>query len=128
MLRAQRILIIIALLGAAALLHMLLCEWSWNTSRMAPIIGDRFIYTRDDGVEVYRFRGVFHDGNVERGDAIVFGIVTPLLMIVASVVLLIGGRHSQRVTAGRCLKCGYDLKGNFDQGCPECGWRRDTKH
>jgi hypothetical protein len=25
---------------------------------------------------------------------------------------------------GRCARCAYDLRGDFDRGCPECGWRR----
>jgi len=25
---------------------------------------------------------------------------------------------------GRCITCGYDLRGQFDAGCPECGWNR----
>jgi len=25
---------------------------------------------------------------------------------------------------GRCVKCSYDLRGEFDSGCPECGWER----
>jgi len=25
---------------------------------------------------------------------------------------------------GRCVKCSYDLRGEFDRGCPECGWGR----
>ncbi|MDY7109894.1 MAG: hypothetical protein SYC29_14780 [Planctomycetota bacterium] len=25
---------------------------------------------------------------------------------------------------GRCPKCGYDLRGKHDAGCPECGWNR----
>ncbi len=27
---------------------------------------------------------------------------------------------------GHCPKCGYDLRGELDAGCPECGWRRDS--
>ena len=27
--------------------------------------------------------------------------------------------------SGRCVKCGYDLRGDMEQGCPECGWNRD---
>jgi len=26
---------------------------------------------------------------------------------------------------GRCVKCSYDLRGEFDTGCPECGWGRE---
>lgn len=27
---------------------------------------------------------------------------------------------------GRCPACGYDLRGDLDGGCPECGWGRGT--
>ena len=33
-------------------------------------------------------------------------------------------RHIRR-RRGRCLKCGYDLRGELDAGCPECGWGRE---
>ena len=32
-------------------------------------------------------------------------------------------RHIRR-KRGHCIKCGYDLRGDFAAGCPECGWRR----
>ncbi len=31
-----------------------------------------------------------------------------------------------RRRCGRCLNCGYDLRGDLAQGCPECGWRRES--
>lgn len=33
-------------------------------------------------------------------------------------------RRMIRSKRGRCIKCGYDLRGNFDSGCSECGWGR----
>ncbi len=30
----------------------------------------------------------------------------------------------RRQRRGRCPTCGYDLRGNLEHGCPECGWRR----
>ena len=33
-------------------------------------------------------------------------------------------RHLRR-RRGRCLKCGYDLRGDLPGGCPECGWNRE---
>ncbi len=27
---------------------------------------------------------------------------------------------------GLCIKCGYDLRGDFSSSCPECGWPRET--
>ncbi len=31
-------------------------------------------------------------------------------------------RHSRNRNRGRCPKCGYDLLGNFADGCPASGW------
>ena len=33
-------------------------------------------------------------------------------------------RRFIRNLRGRCLKCGYDLRGKLTSGCSECGWRR----
>jgi len=32
-----------------------------------------------------------------------------------------------RSSVGRCADCGYDLRGDLDSGCPECGWGREEK-
>lgn len=37
-----------------------------------------------------------------------------------------GIRRTARTRAGQCPRCGYDLRGNFTPGCPECGWNRST--
>ena len=34
-------------------------------------------------------------------------------------------RRMIRRKRGRCIKCGYDMRGDFSSGCPECGWGRD---
>ena len=34
-------------------------------------------------------------------------------------------RRMIRRKRGRCIKCGYDLRGDFSAGCSECGWRRE---
>jgi len=33
-------------------------------------------------------------------------------------------RRFIRKRRGRCVKCGYDLRGDVAAGCPECGWGR----
>jgi len=33
-------------------------------------------------------------------------------------------RRALRRKRGRCVKCSYDLRGQLDGGCPECGWNR----
>ena len=35
-------------------------------------------------------------------------------------------RRIIRRRRGHCIKCGYDLRGTYDGGCPECGWRREA--
>jgi hypothetical protein len=36
-------------------------------------------------------------------------------------------RRLVRQAAGRCLRCGYDLRGEYEEGCPECGWARQRR-
>lgn len=33
-------------------------------------------------------------------------------------------RRALRKRHGHCPMCGYDLRGDLDVGCPECGWNR----
>jgi hypothetical protein len=35
-----------------------------------------------------------------------------------------GGKRTRRRRRGLCPACGYDVKGAFEGGCPECGWNR----
>ncbi len=35
-------------------------------------------------------------------------------------------RRTIRRRRGRGVKCGYDLRGDFSAGCPECGWQRES--
>ena len=34
-------------------------------------------------------------------------------------------RRAVRRKRGHCIKCNYDLRGDFSCGCPECGWQRE---
>ena len=34
-------------------------------------------------------------------------------------------RRVIRHKRGHCIKSGYDLRGDYSTGCPECGWRRE---
>lgn len=36
-------------------------------------------------------------------------------------------RRAIRRTRGRCPRCGYNLRGEFDDGCSECGWNRTSQ-
>ena len=47
----------------------------------------------------------------------------PSLLIATIAVPLV--RQNLRAKRGRCLPCGYDLRGDLARGCPECGWRRE---
>ena len=37
-------------------------------------------------------------------------------------------RRFVRRKRGRCVKCSYDLRTQFDKGCPECGWNREDSN
>ncbi|MEE9128820.1 MAG: hypothetical protein V3T84_02295 [Phycisphaerales bacterium] len=36
-------------------------------------------------------------------------------------------RRVIRRKRGHCINCGYDLRGDFSAGCPECGWQRASE-
>ena len=59
-----------------------------------------------------------------------FGFVVNTLFYAAIMWLLILGafalRRLIRRKRGLCVACGYDLRGDLAQGCPECGWRREA--
>lgn len=44
-------------------------------------------------------------------------------------LLFFGSLTARRIIRrkrGLCVACGYDLRGDLDGGCPECGWRREA--
>jgi hypothetical protein len=54
-------------------------------------------------------------------------LVNVALYAMAWWLLLFGlprGRRMLRRRRGACPMCAYDLKGQPDRGCPECGWNR----
>lgn len=38
---------------------------------------------------------------------------------------LASARQWNRTRRGRCGLCAYDLRGDLESGCPECGWKRE---
>lgn len=55
-----------------------------------------------------------------------FGIDTAVYSAGWVLVLIVPGviRSGVRRWRGRCPRCGYDLKREFESGCSECGWRK----
>ena len=49
----------------------------------------------------------------------------PLLFVGAATIWAF--RHDRRFAPGHCQTCGYDLRGDFSTGCPECGWQREAE-
>jgi len=51
-------------------------------------------------------------------------IIIPLTLGVMGMATLIM-RAIPHGPENACQRCGYDLHGNPDAGCPECGWGRE---
>ena len=47
------------------------------------------------------------------------------ITLAGPVILYHTSRRCLRIKRGLCIKCGYNLRGGSEQGCPECGWGRD---
>ena len=53
---------------------------------------------------------------------IVVGIAVAISSgVIASIPLVRWGKRTERVKAGLCPTCGYDLTANLSGVCPECG-------
>jgi hypothetical protein len=116
----QRATGVVVLAGAACILHFGLCRWSFEGGDW-----ERGIWTASREVErnnqsVMEVRGLFSRQGVEYVDGVVFGVAGPLACGGLAVLLLAGWRRAARLGAGRCARCGYDLRG-IDDRCPECG-------
>jgi hypothetical protein len=141
MLRSQRALVFFGLLVAAFMLHVLLCDWRWkrvftgSPDYSPPVV--TCVQTERPGGPGQAWRtsrtGIFAARWISGGDAIVFGIVLPFVLLGLDGYLLLGWRHAARLERGACPVCGYDLRGAPPEvgpapgkGCPECGWGRST--
>jgi len=52
-------------------------------------------------------------------DSEIFAITWWIVLFSPAVI-----RRARRRKHCWCVRCGYDLRDNFDAGCPECGWNR----
>ena len=59
------------------------------------------------------------------------GLAADTAFYAALLLLVIPGprfaRQWVRRRRGRCESCGYDLRGDYSDGCSECGWQRSSK-
>ena len=58
-------------------------------------------------------------------NGLIFGCAWYVILFDVPGLLRRRKRKTRRIE-GRCPACGYDLKGEFEAGCPECGWRREV--
>ena len=65
-----------------------------------------------------------------RGDGVIHDILTGCLLLLLLISMgwiprmLSERRMRSAVRQECCPNCSYDLRSNFEAGCPECGWRR----
>jgi len=61
---------------------------------------------------------------------IALGFIINTLLYAAALLLMFIAcayvRRLMRIRSGRCPQCGYDLRGDLERGCPECGWGREV--
>ena len=130
MLRSQRILIIVVLLLIALMLHLSMCDWVlFNFVSMDSVQG--YEHPRHASLLTFRHASPQYSKNtglvssvfVGRAEALLFGALVPILLIMLAAYLFIGAGHSSRAKRGLCLTCRYDLRTSPQPlaQCPECG-------
>jgi len=134
MTRAQRIFLAIAIVFLAWMLHFSLCEWHWRENvNFIGLGGQRVLYSlwswyrQDPATGAYSLTGLTTREFVDRTAAVVLGVIVPLAMIIGDVWWMLGWRRQSRLAMGRCVSCGYDLKGSSSPQCPECATPRTAR-
>jgi hypothetical protein len=127
MVKSQRILVGVSLPLVAALMHLTLCDWKWRgrADPGEPIL----VYHHRDGSGLGALGISVESGLFARTGsaqiALLFGVIAPVVLVLADTYLILGWRYQAALRRGRCPNCGYDRKGgNADPSprCPECGW------
>jgi hypothetical protein len=105
-------------------------EWEWPTRRTLPAVGyHAFFFRRHGTAGILQRVGVLLESRLE-GDDLFLAVVVPYfiplsLTLPLSIWWIVSVRRRWRSEswrrAGRCLHCGYDLRGSTDGVCPECG-------
>ena len=123
---AQRMLIIAGCIVIAVMLNTLLCEWGYNsvTGNNRLIVGRK--KDKPGGPQAANtFTGLVADDAIPSyAEAVVFGACLPLGLCIAAGYVALGWRRGARLAAGRCIRCGYDMRYDWSKGCAECGWKR----
>lgn len=109
---------------------MLERQWDWPSRRALPAVGYRvFFFSHPADTGLLERVGVLLRSRLTRGD-LWLDVVMPFFVPVSltlpwSVWWIVSVRRRWRSwawqRAGRCLHCGYDLRGSTDVPCPECG-------
>ena len=55
------------------------------------------------------------------GAGVYLGLLVPLYVVDRTSP---AARRARNTARGLCPECGYDLKGELGEGCPECGWNK----
>jgi hypothetical protein len=129
MMVSSRIILAAGLLIAAWLLHVMLCDWSLTPRDRPPF--ERLLWTIHESPPdptTGRTTGRYFAAPeaVTYSEAWTWGVAMPVIMMSVAGSLLPPIRRQRRIDAGRCPRCGYDLRFDFARGCTECGWRMAT--
>lgn len=89
---------------------------AWSSRSGAVIVSD----TMAEPIAL-RFLPLLPVWNGFAADVMVFGFAWAVVWLIAASVA-----HLRRTRAGKCPECRYDLAGQAQPGCPECGWGRDV--
>ena len=108
-------------------------QWDWPTRRSLPAVGYRaFFFSHPEDAGLLQRVGVMLRCRLTSGDLwldVVMPYFVPAsLALPWSVWWLMNVRRRWRSNAwrraGRCVHCGYDLRGSAEGPCPECGVKK----
>ncbi|MCH8316590.1 MAG: hypothetical protein IIA64_11505 [Planctomycetes bacterium] len=108
--------------------YSLWCAFAWNTAQWPNVLTDprlsAILITSPMGGNYALSQRALPLRPIWPGFAVNTIFYTAILWLITLGPFT--ARRMIRHKRGHCIKCGYDLRGDFSAGCPECGWRRDS--
>ena len=126
--KAQAVTVWVVAVVAAVTLHFYHCRWTtraYITKSEVCLAGtlepDLGTVNMDGPPQAFYCAGLLVRPGISVSDAIVYGLVAPIIATGVVIYVALGQRRLARLAAGLCESCGYSVTQASPTRCSECG-------
>lgn len=126
--KTQALTVCVVAVAAALTLHFYHCRWTlraYVTNPNVCLVGtlepDMGTASMGRPPQAFYCAGLLVRSDIGISDAIVYGLVAPIIATGVVLYVAIGQRRRDRLAAGNCESCGYSVAQASRARCSECG-------